>query len=98
MRTTTLKVVCQFGSPEIIGALIDYGFKPGAYEKVIVSWGWQEEVELLAKQTNVTLWDFRNIVNEIASELATKHTYFTDDTMRTIQLFAKANRDRKYTS
>lgn len=43
-----------------------------------------------AKHENVELWDFKGILTEIARYAQSDRTYFTDDTMRTLQLMAKA--------
>jgi len=36
------------------------------------------------------LWDFRNLMREIATPGRDKRTYFGDDTLRTLTLFEKA--------
>ncbi|MDR7584896.1 MAG: hypothetical protein QN158_04810 [Armatimonadota bacterium] len=38
------------------------------------------------------LWDFQDILNEIAQKSRVDRTYFTDDTMRTLQLMAMATK------
>jgi hypothetical protein len=38
----------------------------------------------------VELWDFRQIMREIDVSIRGKRSYFTDDTLRTISLFARA--------
>ena len=72
-----------------------YGFKPGEYRKVIVSWGWDDDVPQEVGAQGIELWDFRQIVKEIGSVSMAKSSYFTDDTLRTIQLFAKALLEKK---
>ena len=67
-----------------------YGFKGNNYEKVIVSWGWTDEAAKEAKRRGVVLWDFRDILRSIASACRQRGTYFTDDTLRTIQLFLRS--------
>ena len=67
-----------------------FGFSPGNYKKVIVSWGWEQDVPDAAAQAGVMLWDFRDILTEIAKKSRSHSTYFTDDTMRTLQLMAMA--------
>jgi len=80
----------KFGSLEVLTELKKYGFKEGNYSKVIVTWGWDEEAKRQADREGVILWDFRNIIKEIAETFRITKTYFTDDTLRTIQLFVKA--------
>jgi len=80
----------KFSAGPVVDTLEKYGFKPGNYSKIIVTWGWQEGVEEEATRLGVELWDFRNIIAEIADSFERERTYFTDDTLRTIQLFARA--------
>ena len=80
----------KFGAKEVVEVLARYGFKPSAYKKVIVSWGWTEEAGKEAGAKGIELWDFRSLMKEIAEASMDRRTYFTDDTMRTIQLLAKA--------
>ena len=70
--------------------LTKYGFVPDNYEKIIVSWGWTAQAAERARDVGVTLWDFRHLVRDIATVSTSDRTYFTDDTARTIQLFAKS--------
>lgn len=80
----------KFGDPGVIAELKAFGFVPGNYAKVIVSWGWEEDVPSAAKQAGVELWDFKELLKEIAHNSKADRTYFTDDTMRTLQLMAMA--------
>ena len=50
---------------------------------------------MVAKKNDILLWDFRELVQEIADANRDHKTYFTDDTARTIQLFAMAADGRK---
>lgn len=79
----------KFGAPEVVEKLKEYGFKPGNYSKVIVSWDWDDDVPAAAKKMCVELWDFKEILREIAKRCRSDRSYFTDDTMRTLQLMAK---------
>lgn len=74
----------KFGAPDVVEILAKYGFKPGEYKKVIVSWGWTDEAAKAAEEQDVELWDFRKIVVEIANASQDSRSYYTDDTMRTI--------------
>lgn len=80
----------KFSEPAVLDALRTYGFVPGNYSKVIVSWGWEEGVAEAAKAQAVQLWDFPELLREIAQVAGNLKTYFTDDTLRTLQLMAKA--------
>jgi hypothetical protein len=70
--------------------------RPGnrRYERVIVTWGATPEAQALAEKHRVQLWDFRDLLRQIAAASKDQRTYFTDDTARTIQLFAMAEEDR----
>jgi hypothetical protein len=80
----------KFGQREIIEELKKYGFEQGNYERIIVSWGWTEKAKILAEENTIRLWDFRELLKQIALAHQERKTYFTDDTARTIQLFARA--------
>ena len=80
----------KFSDAGVIEKLKTFGFSPGNYKKVIVSWGWEQDVPDAAAQAGVELWDFRDIMTEIAKKSRSHSTYFTDDTMRTLQLMAMA--------
>ena len=82
----------KFAGPGVAKNLKNLGFLPGNYTKVIVSWGWEEDVPPAAERAGVELWDFRDILKEIAEKSRADRTYFADDTMRTLQLMAKATR------
>jgi len=83
----------KFNSPGILSKLATFGFKEGNYERIIVSWGWNDSARKQADEAGIKLWDFRDIILEIA-ENSTGKTYFTDDTLRTLQLLVKANEEK----
>jgi len=93
-RTLGYFVERKFGSPEVLEKLKSYGFIPGNYRKVIVSWGWEPDVPDSARKAGVELWHLKDILIEIAEKCKSDTTYFTDDTMRTLQLMALALRHR----
>ena len=80
----------KFGAPEVIAKLEQYGFKHGQYEKIVVTWGWTAEAEIEAEHQGIKLWDFKQLITDIAGESGRSKTYYTDDTLRTLQLSAKA--------
>ena len=84
----------KFGASEVIEKLREYGFTPGDYSKIIVSWGWNADVPAAAQEMGVELWDFQAVLQEIAQKCCADRTYFTDDTMRTLQLMARATTQR----
>jgi len=87
-RTIGYFIERKFGAKPVLETLKRYGFHPGKYTKVIVSWGWEEGVEDEAERHSIQLWDFRDILKEIATSFEKKRVYFTDDTLRTLQLFS----------
>ncbi len=91
-RTLGYFVERKVGDPRVGEKLASFGFVPGNYVRVIVSWGWQDDVPAAAEEAGVELWDFREILREIAAEYGSDHTYFTDDTLRTLQLMAMATK------
>jgi hypothetical protein len=80
----------KFSDPKVIERLRAFGFVPQGYTKVIVSWGWDDDVPPAAAHAGIELWDFRTMLNEIARQSRANRTYFTDDTMRTLQLMTMA--------
>jgi len=80
----------KFGPLHVRDKLKEYGFEEGNYVKVIVSWGWTEEAKAVADARDIVLWDFREILRQVAVVCRNQKTYFTDDTLRTIQLFSRA--------
>ena len=60
----------------------------------MVSWGWTDEAKAAADVEQIQLWDFRSLMREIADSIHGKRSYFTDDTLRTINLFVRALNDR----
>jgi len=90
-RTIGYFIQRKFGPKEVVSELKKYGFKRGNYTKVIVTWGWTAEAKKQADRKGTILWDFRDILKEIAESCRGKKTYFTDDTLRTIQLFVRSD-------
>lgn len=91
-RTLGYFVQRKFATPGIIETLAGYGFQPGGYQKVIVSWGWAPTVEAEAEAEGIRLWHFADILKEIAETFKKTKVYFTDDTLRTLQLFSIATK------
>ena len=65
-------------------------FEPGAHTQIIVTWGWTDEAKAAADAVKIELWDFRKIMREIAEAIHLKRSYFTDDTLRTVNFFVRA--------
>jgi hypothetical protein len=79
----------KFAAPGVLQTLQTYGFTPGNYSKVIVTWDATDSAKVEATANGVQLWFFPQMITEIAWAFKDKKTYFTDDTLRTLHLFAK---------
>jgi hypothetical protein len=95
-RTMGYFIERKFGHPNVLEKLQEYGFTKNNYEKIIVSWGWTDEAEKVAKRHSITLWDFRKMMQDITRALRTERTYFTDDTMRILHLYSRAEGSQQY--
>ena len=89
-RTIGYFIHRKFGPPEVVAELARFGFKPGNYTKVIVTWGWEDEAKVEAERNDIVLWDFRQILREIAQTCRGSKAHFGDDTLRTIQLLERS--------
>lgn len=88
-RTMGYFIQRKFGAKEIQAKLKEYGFRKGNYTKVIVTWGFDDAAKKVADRAGIEIWDFREILEEIAKLTSHDKTHFTDDTLRTLQLFMK---------
>lgn len=89
-RTVGYFVHHKFGPSQIIEKLTQYGFQEGKYTKIVVTWGWTEGAKAMADEAGLVLWDFRELMKKVAKQCSSKKTYFTDDTLRTLQLFVRS--------
>jgi len=74
--------------------LAKYGFADDNYNRIVVTWDATPDARALAAERKIALWDFRDLLLEIADAHQKRRTYFTDDTPRTIQLFAMAAKSK----
>ena len=56
----------KFGAAEIRAQLEKYGFRNGNYRKIIATWGWNDEAKTEAQREGIVLWDFRDLLNDLA--------------------------------
>ena len=96
-RTIGFFIERKFEPEHVQVELKKYGFVPGNYQRIIVTWGATDDAQAVAEKNSVQIWDFRDLLQEIALANKDRKTYFTDDTARTIQLFALAISGRKST-
>jgi len=90
-RTLDFFIERKFENTDVLDKLATYGFIEGNYQKIVVSWGWSDDVPEAAKKARIELWDFRTIVKELEGHAREISSFLPDDTMRTIQLLAKAS-------
>jgi hypothetical protein len=96
-RTIGFFIERKFQPKQVLAELTKYGFVEGNYRKVIVSWGATGGAKAGAARSGIEVWDFRDLLQEIADAHRDRKAYFTDDTARTIQLFAMAAASRAST-
>jgi len=94
-RTIGFFIEKKFNKKEHIDKLNEFGFRKGEYKKVIVSWGWTEDAKKIADKNKIELWDFRDIISEIGEFFRDDKTYFKDDTLRTLQLYIRAEKHQR---
>jgi hypothetical protein len=89
-RTLGYFIERKFNILEVHEELAKHGFVPGNYSRVIVTWDAADQAREVAAKHGIELWEFPHLLHEIAVAHREHHRYFTDDTARTIQLFAMA--------
>ncbi len=89
-RTIGYFIENKFKPQGVLSKLEKFGFKGTNYTKVIVTWGYEPEAKTQADRESILLWDFREILKEIGATCRNNSTYFSDDTLRTIQLFLRS--------
>lgn len=94
-RTLGYFIERKFNIAQVHEQLAKYGFVPGNYNRVIVTWDATDQARQLAAEQGIVLWYFPHLLQEIADAHREHRTYFTDDTARTIQLFAMALKSKK---
>ncbi len=89
-RTVGFFAHSKFGASGVIQELEVFGFHPGTYRKVIVSWDWTDDARQSAELESIELWSFPAMLQELAAQFRGKRHYFTDDTIRTLHLMDMA--------
>jgi len=90
-RTVGFFAERKFDMPTVVERLKKMGFEPGMYGRIVVTWGWEDEAAKEAASAGIELWDFRDIIREIAGAIRGSREYFSDDTLRTLNLFIHAS-------
>ena len=94
-RTVSFFKEQKFGAPTVVERLGRMGFEPGSYGRIIVTWGWEDEAAKEATAAGIELWDFPGIIREMADTIRGSREYFSDDTLRTLNLFIHASEPRR---
>lgn len=88
-RTLGFFLAEKFEAQSVKQALAGYGAGENC-RKIIVAWEWKNETQEVAAAHGIELWDFQELMRDIAELGRHDRTYFTDDTLRTLTLFVKA--------
>jgi hypothetical protein len=91
-RTIGFFVEQKFGSDGIVQTLATYGFAPGNYHKIIVTWDCEPAAMETAGKNGIEVWEFPNLLDEIATLAGSGKHYVMDDTVRTLQMLVYAQR------
>jgi hypothetical protein len=89
-RTLGYFIKHKFETKQVCDKLAEYGFKPGAYTRIVVTWDSTEAARLAAKEAGIEIWSFQEMMHQVANKIRNEQSYFTDDTLRTINLFVRA--------
>lgn len=93
-RTVDYFVERKFDHPDVASRLAEYGFVDRNYARVIASWDWTPEAAELAAANGIELWRFPDLMLAITGKLGKTKGYFTDDTVRTLHLYALSMKER----
>ena len=80
----------KFNDTNVISTLKEYGFSRNNYEKVIVAWDWDTTVDPIAAKNGIKLLRFKEILKEMMNVFGKNGSYFSDDTVRLLQLLKKS--------
>jgi hypothetical protein len=92
-RTLGYFIERKFKVRSVVEELATYGFAEGEYKRVIVTWDLTKEAGLAAREAEIEVWKFPEIMKAIAETIEKSDSYYGDDTLRTIGLYARAFQD-----
>jgi len=82
----------KFSATDVVTKLAKYGFHPGAYSKVVVTWDCSPDVPDAAANLGIEVLEFPTLLDQLQEAIGDKHTYIMDDTVRTLQMLVYAQR------
>ncbi len=88
-------VESKFNDTNVISILKDYGFSGNNYEKIIVAWDWDPTVEPIATENGIKPIRFKEILKEMMDVFGKSESYFSDGTVRLLQLLKKSGAELK---
>ena len=94
-RTIGFFIERKSGADGIVQTLAAYGFIPGNYHKIVVTWDCEPEAKETAKQNGIEVWEFPDLLDEIVAMVGHGRQYVMDDTLRTLQMLVYAQRRSK---
>jgi len=88
-RTLGFFIEEKFEPHSVANALLELGCDPPNVHRIIVTWDATPEAEQEATSRGISVWKFPELMGQIADEAAKGSAYFSDDTLRTLMLFAR---------
>jgi hypothetical protein len=79
----------RFHHPEVLDALLSYGFFGTNYARILVAWGWDDGVTAQAKAHGITLWNLRDMIQELADFAKRKRPGLADETLQALQVYCR---------
>jgi hypothetical protein len=82
----------KFSAQDVVSKLAEYGFQPGAYSKVVVTWDCSPEVTAAAANVGIEVLEFPTLLTQFQECVVDKCEYIMDDTVRMLQLLARVQK------
>lgn len=82
----------KFSAQDVLSRLAEYGFQPGVYNKVIVTWDCTQDVPDAAVNLGIEILEFPELLKQLQKAIGDDPAYIMDDTIRMVQLLARAQK------
>lgn|GEM_PF-1695057 len=79
----------KFLHPDVYDALLPYGFFGTNYARILVAWGWDDGVAEQARAHGITLWNLRDMIQELADFAKRKRPGLADGTLQALQAYCR---------